>query len=842
MNFVKPKNEKIFWSAAVAGTLLAFCIFLFLGALKPGRLHLEMVNSQSDLARISIDDEDGKGSREAGTLSLMGDGKNHVYEVDVGNALTKKISIMLGIAQDELRIRKLSYESYLYTRTVACDEIQFNQAVVSGQAACVLNGHKAKSNIDFTVLKKKNIAQIKLKWGILAEGLSYALLVFILIFLAFHVDVSKTESGTGWIINNRSIRLYLLLFFGFASFVYLNLNVSSIGMWKSYIHAEADDGILLGKARAIRSDEWFVQTPFYASQVSNNFSENNPSLGANNIALTATVPVRGLYGYSQARFWGFYTLGFEKGLAWLSAFRIFGLIFSCFVLFAILTKGDFWVSLTGALWILLTPFTQWWFGTNLPDMMIGFAGGVTSLYLLLNAQKIKTAFVAGVVVVISSLTFITALYPPFQIPLVHLALFTVVGLIYRDNLMAVYQSTWKFKTALLMIVMAAIFMFLMLWYQQAISPIELIMNSAYPGKRSSTGGDLALAKEFSGFFSPYLRENRYPAALGNISEAGNFILFFPLVWMVMLLRKHREIRLNPLHMALSTYIVAILLWAYFGYPAWLAKLTLLSMAPANRTLLGLGLASILLTLSVFSSMVSAKKIDNIKKNSAYLLTQVIAIAGVIFWVLFELGQIFPDFVTTKILIVMTVLLTLWSMAFIYGAKALLCTLTLLFSMNGLQVNPLSHSVTALKSAQLASVLQEDRLSGPTMWIVSPEIVHAQYLKANGANVWSGTRFMSDPVQMRMLDPLENYRNIWYRYAHFSIEPLPAGRTSVFELPSTDTVILKIDFCSESLASLGVNRFAFTSQQDLKQMKCLEPLRTNTVEGLWLYKLRLDSAK
>jgi hypothetical protein len=645
--------------------------------------------------------------------------------------------------------------------------------------------------------------------------------------------VHQEQTKNQWLINKLSIRLYLILLFGFASFVYLNLNVSSIGMWKAYVHAQADDGILLGRPRAIRSDEWLVQTPFYSSQVANNFNENNPSLGAKNIALTATVPVQGLYGYAQPRFWGFYALGFGKGLAWLSAFRIFGLIFTCFVLLSIVTKGDFWVSLTGALWILLSPFTQWWFGTNLPDMIIGFAGGIASLYLLLNTGSMKKAAGASIALIISSVTFITALYPPFQI---------TIGLLARDNLNVIFKSVWKYKTAHLLLVVSTIFIFLLVWYKQAIIPIELIFNSAYPGKRASLGGGLELSKEFSGYFSPYLRADRYPAALGNISEAGNFILFFPLAWIVMLIKARRGLRLNPLDISLTVYIGVTLVWTYFGYPEWLARLTLLSMAPADRALLGLGLASILLSLSVFSGVVVNNDTDTKKRNLISLLIQTIAIGLAIYFILFELGKAFPDFVTLKMIMVMTVMLSLWGVAFISGAKVLLCILTLLFAVNGLQVNPLSHGVTALKSAQLASVLQEDRSTDNTMWIVSPEIVHSQYLKANGANVWSGARFMSDPVQMRLLDPTEKYRNIWYRYAHFSIEPLPAGGSPIFELPSNDTVVLKIDFCSEFMVALGVNRFAFTSQQNLMQIKCLEPLRTNKVEGLWLYKLRLDVEK
>lgn len=852
MKSLKLENIKVFWGVALAGNLLALCLFFVLGALTPGRLHIEMSNSNSnsnsniDLGMVSVDSGDGKGFVHAGTVSLMTDGKKHVYEVDAGNALSKMIRFIPSMNQGESRINKLAYESFFYSRVVRCDELQSIhslEVITTSQDECAFRSTGDKPSVDFAVFKRKNYSQLQLKWGAVVEGLTYALLTFSLIYLAFRTSGPQADATNKWFTSKLCIRLYLILLFGFASFVYLNLNVSSIGMWKSYVHGQSDDGVLLGSPRAIRSDEWFVQTPFHASQVANNFIENNPSLGADNIALTAAVPVRGLYGYAQPRFWGFYALGFEKGLAWLSAFRIFGLIFTCFVLLSIVTKGDFWVSVTGALWILLSPFTQWWFGTNLPDMIIGFSGGIASLYLLLRTKSMHKAAIAGLVFLISSTTFITALYPAFQIPLFHLALFVMVGLIARDNLIDAYQSAWKYKSACLVIVIGAIFLFLLIWYKQAIIPIELVLNSVYPGKRLSLGGDLALAKEFSGYFSPYLRVDRYPAALGNISEAGNFMLFFPLAWVVMLIKARRGFRLNPLDIALTAYIGATLLWAYFGYPEWLARLTLMSMAPANRALLGLGVASILLSLSVFCGDVKKKDADANKSNPISLLLQMTAIGLVAYLTLFEIGKAYPDFVTLKILIVMTVMLSLWGVAFINRAKATLCILTLLFVVNGLQVNPLVHGVTALKSAQLASVLHEDRLSGNTLWIVSPEIVHAQYLKANGANVWSGTRFMSDPVQMRLLDPTEKYRHIWYRYAHFSIEPLPAGSATFFELPhGSDTIVLNIDFCSESLAVLGINRFAFTSQQDLKQLKCLEPLRTNTVEGLWLYKMRSNIEK
>jgi hypothetical protein len=179
-----------------------------------------------------------------------------------------------------------------------------------------------------------------------------------------------------------------------------------------------------------------------------------------------------------------------------------------------------------------------------------------------------------------------------------------------------------------------------------------------------------------------------------------------------------------------------------------------------------------------------------------------------------------------------------ALSLVTGKQKWFAALSGLLLVNNLAANPIMHGTAPLHHAELRSVLEEDNNQDATIWIAFSNLVIPQYLKAQGATVWNGVRFISNPDDMKVLDPALTYQKVWYRYAHFAVEPASPGTAPVFELKNTDVVLLSIDACSDVVRKLGVNRFAFMNKPDLTQMTCLVPLRPAPVAGLWLYK-RID---
>jgi hypothetical protein len=835
---VGVNNLKFSICFAAVGAVLAFIMFFWLALKSPGHLYIEMSNDNGGEGQVYVDS--GKGYRPEGgkTFALMPDGKIHTYGIDIRSSIPNAIRVDPGATAGNIKIGKVTFENPLFVRQFSCDDIRLLHAlrpVQAGVGNCVLTADEGDPYFDFDVVASRSLNLRHIKWQAIAEGIVYAAITFLLIAVVSKARDLETTSHERWLTNLRCKRLYAILAFGFISFVFLSLHVSSVDEWKKIVLSDIHSGVLLGQSRSIRTDEWTVQTPFYASQTMNKFAVNNPSLGAENVTLAATVPVKGIYGYTQPRFWGFYLMGFEKGFSWLYSWRVFGLLLSGFVLFSILTKGEFWLSLTGSVWIALSPFTQWWFGTNLPDMIIGFAGGVISLYLLLCATSLGMMVISSVVLFFSGISFVTALYPGFLLPLFYLAIFLIGGLFFRDRLDCSFINGWRYKTLFLVMAVGAILWVFAFWLNQASVPISLMQNSVYPGKNMSLGGDMSIPKLFLGIFSPFLQMDQFPLALGNVCEAANFLLLFPLAWIVMLRLYQRTRQFDPLALAISCYIFIMLIWMFSGFPEWLAKITKMGMSPPHRSLLGLGLASVLLTVYIFAVRVSEPNplfVD--AKNAHKVGIFSVSLVGTIVIALW-LRSYFPDYVTGERLEILTPVLALWLSAFFIGTRKWFIAITIILVLPGITVNPLAHGISSLKNSELTSALMEGKQFGELKWLVIGSYSHPQYFKANGATVWNGVRFISNPHEMGVLDPTDRYKSIWNRYSHFGISPLPLGAPAEFELIQQDVVMIKVDLCSDAVASLGINRFAFIIKPELNQISCLEPIRYGSVAGTWLYK-------
>lgn len=130
------------------------------------------------------------------------------------------------------------------------------------------------------------------------------------------LDFFKIKAIFDFIYDKR----YIIALVLFAIIVILELSGSSIGMYADGIqpsYQERDYRPLLGKARAIRSDEWNVNTPLGVSQAiddDSKFAYYNDNLRGTTTEMfsIAATPVADILVLAKPFFIGFLIFGAEK--------------------------------------------------------------------------------------------------------------------------------------------------------------------------------------------------------------------------------------------------------------------------------------------------------------------------------------------------------------------------------------------------------------------------------------------------------------------------------------------------------------------------------------------------
>ena len=131
---------------------------------------------------------------------------------------------------------------------------------------------------------------------------------------------------------------YIVAVIVFAILVMFRVHGSSIAEYNK-LFADApeynSESIILGKSRAIRSDEWLVHTPYYMSQTYNDFEKDSDmmSLSGQDMIVSTDAPVKNLLVVAKPFTWGYMLLGNEYGLSWHWCSKL--------ILLILMSHGDF---------------------------------------------------------------------------------------------------------------------------------------------------------------------------------------------------------------------------------------------------------------------------------------------------------------------------------------------------------------------------------------------------------------------------------------------------------------------------------------------------------------------
>ena len=245
--------------------------------------------------------------------------------------------------------------------------------------------------------------------------------IFIGIFLLFmnwlyYFFKDKVLKCINFIIDHR----YLIALIIFIICLVFRISGSSINAYNYALNdkADPDSGIIYGKARSIRSDEYIVHTPYYYSQYYNEYNKisNKMSISGQDMIIGYDAPVLDISLLAKPLTWGYLLLGNDYGLSWYWCLKTILFSLGAFELAMIITKKNKLVSCLGVLLIAFAPTMQWWFVPHICDVVLWSIWLLVLAYHFFTAKTTRFRNLLTVLTPLAGCIFVLSLFPSFNIP------------------------------------------------------------------------------------------------------------------------------------------------------------------------------------------------------------------------------------------------------------------------------------------------------------------------------------------------------------------------------------------------------------------------------------------
>ncbi len=658
--------------------------------------------------------------------------------------------------------------------------------------------------------------------------ITICLIIVELVNIAYYFWKDKVIKIFDFIIRYR----YILAIFLFIFLVMFKISGSSIGIYNTYFPSEgknAQNDVLLGESRSIRSDEWMVHTPYYFSQYYNNYQKdsNLMSLSGQDMIIGYNAPVKDISILAKPLTWGYVLLGNEYGLSWYWCLKTIIFILASFEVCMIITKKNKILSVLGAFLISYAPAMQWWFVPHICDV---FLWGTTLLalgYHFFTAKKrwLKNLYTLFLPLVAS--VFVLALFPSCQIPVGLIAIALLVVFLIRDKKDITFKKKDIFRIIFMVIVALIILGYTILGSKEA---IELLYNTAYPGKRVSLGGNYTLDRIFTNLttlFLPYKDSN-----VLNNCEVSTFIHFAPifLVLFPLMIRKLKTYKDNNLIIGKTLFII-LLIEVFFmlvGIPETLAKITLFSYI--NRMDIVYGFTATLFTIYMINTLFKYKDLVKFKH---FLISLIIYLGCYIFFINKENLEYLPIYLYLFEIVVFGVIL----IAIYKGRKYFSMSLIfLLLIISSFTINPIRIGIDPIEDHELVDAVKKLNEEDEGYFLTTNNIQISSLLLANGLKVVNAVNFYPDMEKWEVIDSSKNHEYDYNRYLHFMITLSEDNKTR-YKLIQND--LLELDISLKDLSKWNIKYLV--TPIDIDELNWYEDVVNyqliEDIQGYRIYKLK-----
>ena len=659
--------------------------------------------------------------------------------------------------------------------------------------------------------------------------LAYAYTVIILIYIYFWGTkrTEKLEKILNFVVKNR----YKIVVTVFIILVMCRVHFSSIGIWDAYIQ-EGVDCTIIGKSRAIRSDEWLVTTPFILSQEYDGFHLVNENLNVGNNDMNIFhAPVLDATIFVKVFHWGYFLFGNEIGLSWSWCLKIIVMFMVFFEFGMMLTKKDKWLSLVFAIWLSFSPAIVWW---SILETIV-YAIAIIVLFHTFVSNKelsMKKKILIAYAMIVALFYFAYQLYPAWQVPLAYLILvFIIIDFIkYRKNLQK--KDFIIMGVTILITVLLLGYFVISSW-----EGIQDIMSTKYPGGREETGGTYdfsRLVNYYLNFFTPYFDEYANPCEISSFIYPSIAVLLIS-TYMIIKNIKNKTLKekfkdRNNWYIYGTVIVIAIfLLWMAFPWPTILRKITLLYFSTTERTETIFQFSCVILTILI-AKKIFDKKDKIIKQPIAFIISMLIAILTYFVAQNTKYAETYTIF-KFSILIPSIFLINYTFLS--SNKKAFGYVMIIISLLVGGFVNPIAVGTAPITDTEIAKTAVNIAKENPQgIWIGATR-TNSQYLVANGIKVLNGINEYPNYDWINLIDPEHKYEEIWNRYAHIFIT---LDDKTYFELIAADSYSLHLTY--QNLKDMNIEYYYTNEKINEEKMKkfALDSLYENDNTYQYIYKI------
>ena len=612
------------------------------------------------------------------------------------------------------------------------------------------------------------------------------LVSIIFMFIGLHF-IFKLKDMYEWIHKNRyKIACAFLLFV-----MIFKYSGSSIVEFNNEIQKNHDNTryhTLLGKTRRIRTDEWATSTTYILSQ---GVGENKFEYFSDKLRGTLTdmftvsnSPVSDILMIGRPFQIGFLLFGNEIGLSFYWYARITAMLLGAYELCLILTNKNKRISLCGAIVIAFSAAVQWWYCL---DTLIWGQIILVIVNKFMNTDKKYVKYLCAIGLISAILSYVLYIYPAWQVSFGYVFLAIGIWMLIKN-----FKNGYKLTVHDIIVVVVTIICVIALlgrWYMLSKDTIAAFSNTAYPGDRSVTGG--GAYNLFAYFYNIFFTFEDFP----NPCEFSSMLSFYPIP---MILGFVYVIR-NKKH--LSFWIPALIsasfltIWCKWGFPEFLAKITLMSNVTSSRGSLALGTLNIYMLMYLMETVLKEDKWINNKKLA-------FGIAGIAtIYIIYQAKKtcIYPYIDKFKILAGGEIFLAaIFGILNINNEKIKEYTIYGLIAIaliTGLRVNPVIRTTDILYTKPVAVKMQEIRDNDPdAIWVVNDNGWYINdYTVANGIRTINSTNVYPNLELYETIlgDKAEEYEEIYNRYHHVNFNIVDTETKVV--LLYADNVVINLNY-------------------------------------------------
>ena len=245
----------------------------------------------------------------------------------------------------------------------------------------------------------------------------------------------------------------------------------------------------------------------------------------------------------------------------------------------LITNKNKKLSLIVTMLITFSPLVHWWFAVNNLVEMIVFAEIAIVLidkYLLESNFK-KRIFLSSMVMLCAG-NYMFCTYPAWLVPTTYVFLPSLIWVFYKN------RKDIKFtKKDILVLVLEVLILtgLVLRIFVKSIDAINLISNTAYPGKRVSTGGEIeSLIQLITGninLITPYTNKYENPCEIALVMD------FFPITILLLIFSIIKNKTKDFLLYFMLGISIFLNIYCIIGFPEIIAKITFMSLSVSNRT-------------------------------------------------------------------------------------------------------------------------------------------------------------------------------------------------------------------------------------------------------------------